>query len=562
MALVTKALALIPTAVALLMVAPAAPAGPTQRVEDARIVFTSERDSSGIFVIAADGSAESQLTRRDPHGFAPAWSPDGSKIAFNGSSETTLALWVMGRNGEDPRVVGFRGPPEASFFSPRDPDWSPNSRRLVVSFRGDLFTIGSDGTARRRVTRGTSDDSGAVWSPTGAWLAFTRNGWIYRIRTNGTGLRRLAPGAEPDWSPSGVRIVFIHDADNGSREIFTMRRDGTDVRRLTRTPGDEARPAWSPGGGTIAFNRGRLLWFVDANGSNLRPVAGNADSPAWSPSGARLVVGRGRFAEFESATALVTIRRDGAQAQPILTPEFDREITASPDGTQIAFTSVRLFSASGVYTADSDGSGETFIHSGRSPDWSPDGSRILLQAEGGLNVVSPDGSNPVELPTPDGVTLEPEADPHWHPDGERVSFVGTADGACPAVYAMDLDGANLTRMTPSSCSLRVYFFDWEPSGTSVVVAADDGCEDCGRKLVRVSVPDGPAEVLTGEPLTSDGQPAVSPDGTQVAFERVDFSGLVEFDIWVMRIDGSGATRLTSSAANSAPDWLPAASLAP
>jgi len=538
-------------------------AGPQESpasVADARIVFVGERDSSGILVIEADGSAESRLTQRDPHGFAPAWSPDGSRIAFNGSSETTLALWVMGRNGEEPRVVAFRGP-STSFFLPRDPDWSPNSRRLLVSFRGDLFTIGSDGMDRRRVTRGTADDSDAAWSPTGVWLAFTRNGWIYRIRTNGTGLRRLAPGAEADWSPSGVRIVFTHYADNGSREIFTMRRDGTDVRRLTRTPGDEARPAWSPGGGTIAFNRGRLLWLVDANGSNLRPVAGNAGSPAWSPSGTRLVVSRERFVmpEAESATALVTIRRDGAQARPILTSEQDREVTASPDGTQIAFTSVRLFSASGVYAADADGSGERFLHSGRSPDWSPDGSRILLQDDASLYMVNPDGSNPVELPNPDGVTLEPEADPHWHPDGERVSFVAAADGACPAVYAMDMEGANLTRMTPAACSLRVRFFDWEPSGTSVVVAADDGCEsDCGRKLFRVGVPDGPAEPLTDEPFGDDIQPAVSPDGTQVAFERIDFSSIVEFDIWVMRIDGSGATRLTSTAANGAPDWLPAA----
>lgn len=526
--------------------------------DDARIIFAGERDSSGIFVIEADGSGESPITQRDPHGFAPAWSPNGSQIAFNGSSETTLALWVMGRNGEDPRVVGFRGPSETSFL-PRDPDWSPNSRRLVVSFRGDLFTIGSDGADRRRVTRGTADDSDAAWSPTGAWLAFTRNGWIHRIRTNGTGLRRLAPGAEADWSPGGVRIVFTHYANNGSREIFTMRRDGTDVRRLTRTPGDETLPAWSPGGGTIAFNRGRLLWLVDANGSNLRPVAGNARSPAWSPSGTRLVVGRNRFVmpEAESATALVTIRRNGAQPRPILTPEFDREVAASPDGTQIAFSSVRLFSASGVYAADAGGGGERFLHGGRSPDWSPDGSRILLQDDDGLYVVDPDGSNAVELPAPDGVTLELEADPQWHPDGERVSFVAAAAGACPAVYAMDLEGANLTRMTPASCSLRVRFFDWEPSGTSVVAAADDGCEDdCGRKLFRVGVPDGPAQLLTNELFADDVSPAVSPDGTQVAFERIDFSTVVEFDIWVMRIDGSGATRLTSSASNRAPAWLP------
>src|SRR5688572_33361258 len=79
--------------------------------DDARIIFAGERDSSGIFVIEADGSGESPITRRDPHGFGPAWSPDGSKIAFNGSSEMNLALWIMGRNGEDPRPVGFRGSP-------------------------------------------------------------------------------------------------------------------------------------------------------------------------------------------------------------------------------------------------------------------------------------------------------------------------------------------------------------------------------------------------------------------------------------------------------------------
>ena len=102
-------------------------------------------------------------------------------------------------------------------------------------------------------------------------------------------------------------------------------------------------------------------------------------------------------------TTIFTRPADGSgPARRILTPEFDLDVDASPDGTRIAYTSVRPYSTSGVYVADADGGNETFLHPGEGPDWSPDGTRVLVRSSGALYVVDSDGSHPTQLPEPEG----------------------------------------------------------------------------------------------------------------------------------------------------------------
>jgi Tol biopolymer transport system component len=528
---------------------------------DERIVFVSTRPASEIHVMNADGTGRTPVTRRAPSGFSAVWSPDGARLAFNGHSGTYFGLWVMDRNGGNVRSIGFSRP-ELNGGPLMDPDWAPGGRRLVVSFGWDIYIVNRDGTGRKRLTRGVSaDDYAPAWSPDGAWIAFTGNGGLYRIRTDGTGLRFLGPGDEAGWSPNGKRIVFTVHRLFGGRDIYSMRADGTDRRLLTRSRIDEYAPAWSPGGTRIAYTRGfeRDVWVMNADGSNKHQLVPDAAAPSWSPHGAFVSFTRTRTTAFpggdtQEVTSIYTRPADGsALARRLLTPEFDLDVEASPDGAKIAYTSVRPFSTSGVYVADADGANETFLHPGDGPDWSPDGARILLRSQGSLYVVNSNGSLPTQLPEPTGHDFASIASWRWHPDGTRISFVSSAGTECFDVYTMGLDGTNVTRQTRADCLPYIEDSDWEPSGNTLLFAGFS-CEpwDCNPSIFRAAVPDGvPTELATSFSFLA--QPRSSPDGTRVIFSQIHDVG--ERTIWLMNSDGSGKRRLTVD--GDAPTWLPA-----
>jgi hypothetical protein len=120
---------------------------------------------------------------------------------------------------------------------------------------------------------------------------------------------RLLPAgtraAEPAVSPDGARIAFAGTAPDGSVNVWTVRRNGTDLRRLTNEAFRADQPAWSPDGSRLAFRTFRRgtpeIWVMLADGSDARPLlaapaleAGEEQHfPAWLPDGRRIVFSRG-----------------------------------------------------------------------------------------------------------------------------------------------------------------------------------------------------------------------------------------------------------------------------
>ena len=109
------------------------------------------------------------------------------------------------------------------------------------------------------------DPSGSLVSEAGQ-IAFTRltkfndtdiESDIYMIKLDGSEQRRLtnSPGFDgfSAWSPDGRRIAFASDRNSGNWELYVMASDGTKQRRLTNTPVDEGAPVWSPDGKKIAY---------------------------------------------------------------------------------------------------------------------------------------------------------------------------------------------------------------------------------------------------------------------------------------------------------------------
>ena len=215
-----------------------------------------------IYVISADGSGLRRLTRTgeaEDHG--PAWSPDGTRLAFarrenTGRSVWITNIWVIDADGSAPRML-TSAPEDHN----TDPNWSPEGTRLAFVRReregsSDIWVMNADGCSGLRLTNAPEDDTGPNWSPDGTRLAFVRrererSSDIWVMNAHGSGVTRLtdhpALDEAPAWSPDGTRLAF-HSNRDGNYEIYVMNADGSGVTRLTDHPAPDRFPSWSPVG--------------------------------------------------------------------------------------------------------------------------------------------------------------------------------------------------------------------------------------------------------------------------------------------------------------------------
>ncbi len=175
-------------------------------------------------------------------GYAPAWSPDGARIAYASRGD----LWVADRDGTHRGLI---------VHVADQPAWSPNGRRIAFTRAGAVFTIRVDGTDERRLGVGAHP----AWSPDGARLAFDRDGEVFSARWYGGAVRDVVTGTDPAYAPDG-RLAVVRDG-----EIIV---GGASVA-------EGESPAWSPGG-RLAYVRGGTI-YVGALAVH-RGV-----QPAWQP---------------------------------------------------------------------------------------------------------------------------------------------------------------------------------------------------------------------------------------------------------------------------------------
>ncbi len=284
------------------------------RQTNGKIVFMSTHDGNPeIYAVNPDGSGLDRLTDNDVGDVAPAWSPDGSRIAF---------------------TCGI-GPLTGGGFSTFEPS--------------DICVMDAEGRGSVRLTDDPVSDGEPAWSPDGRRIAFRRAADLYTMKPDGTDLTRLTTDAyasEPAWSPDGTRIAYVSlqsPCPGGCPlpspqpfvpQILVMNADGTGAVNLTNDAAIEARhPSWSPDGMRIAYDAhpsagGEVaIWLMNPDGSakiRLPPAPGNDSEPAWSPDGTKIV-----FTRYGNNLGDIFIRNaDGTGAVAVTNlPGFD----ASPD---------------------------------------------------------------------------------------------------------------------------------------------------------------------------------------------------------------------------------------
>ncbi len=255
-------------------------------------------EKANIYVMDADGSNQTRLTRGPWGDWSPAWSPDGTRIAFESDRDGDLEIYVMDADGSNQTRL------TRDLANDMGPAWSPDGTRIAFESDRDgnmeIYVMDADGSNQTRLTRDPSWDESPTWSPDGTRIAFEswgeRSG-IYVMDADGSNQTRLTRGWDawsPTWSPDGRRIAFSWWRD-GNDDIYMMDADGFNQTRLTRDRAGDGSPAWSPDGKRIAFDSWRdgdlEIYVMDADGSNqtrLTRDLANDMEPAWSPDGSRI----------------------------------------------------------------------------------------------------------------------------------------------------------------------------------------------------------------------------------------------------------------------------------
>ena len=225
-----------------------------------RILFVSERSGGiQIHVMNADGSAQVQFTSDSLGALDPNWSPDGTMFVYSSIRGITdpvflrgyYAIVVKNADGSGARTLVNLD----DTFEPA-PAWSPDGSKIALSSYGgsgyDIFVKDVSGSSLTQLTTTAgATDRFPSWSPDGARIAFVSdrdgNEEIYVMNADGSGQTRLTtdPGVDyaPTWSPDGSQIAF-HSDRSGTLQVYVMNADGSGLTRLTNDPTGAGYPNW------------------------------------------------------------------------------------------------------------------------------------------------------------------------------------------------------------------------------------------------------------------------------------------------------------------------------
>lgn len=268
-----------------------------------KILYVGSRDADGnddeIYVMDADGAAQTKITDNTSYEYQPAWSADATKVVFTSD-----------RDGDE-----------------------------------EIFIMNLDGSNEVQLTNNSSDDSFAAWAPDNSKIVFVSdrdgNQEVYSMNIDGSNQTRLTNNSADDylpaWAPDSSRVVFVSDRDGGDADIFTMDPDGTDLVQLTSNAVPDTDPDWSPDGTKIAFERGSVpgtnIYVMNADGTGQVaitsvsfPITNNY--PSWSNDGTKIAYASNRDTNGDE---IFTMNADGTGEVQLTNIAPDFNYNTNPD---------------------------------------------------------------------------------------------------------------------------------------------------------------------------------------------------------------------------------------
>jgi dipeptidyl aminopeptidase/acylaminoacyl peptidase len=241
-----------------------------------------------IQTLNPDGSDQRNITNNAAQDYNPIWSPDAKTIVFESErlNPGVPELFTMSADGSNPQPLVVNGTPDDRAFA-----FHPDGSQIVFQTNRDgnteIYKMNADGTGQTNLTNNVAADANADWSPDGTRIiwdsARTGNREIWSMDPFGGNLVQLTSFSGEDsgarWSPDGSQIAFQRNV-NGNFDIFVMNADGSNVRNLTNHPNRETFAAWSPDGTKIAFTSyrdeplpfGEIYVMNAADGSDVRRI--------------------------------------------------------------------------------------------------------------------------------------------------------------------------------------------------------------------------------------------------------------------------------------------------
>jgi Tol biopolymer transport system component len=443
---------------------------------------TGKPATSHIYVKEVHGEALRQLTEGTGE-HNPAWSPDGSRIAFT----RRQGVYIISQIGGAEQQISDTG---------THVGWTQDSKSLLIrALTGPqkpfgIFQVSLETRTRRQITQPTRGIGDTVFSvsPDGKTLAFARYGIpgvgdIFVVPISGGEPRRLtnwsAGGMSVAWTPDGRDVVYTVTEPQGGRIWRIPWKTGRPERGtpLTSQTGDAVSVSVAP---PLANRLTRLAYQVRYADIGLRLVDLTA-------------VSDGVFTSVEhlaDSTRVQTVAR------------------FSPDASRVIFASNRS-GIKEVWVSNRDGSDLRQLTSFNGPntlpgDWSPDGRMLLIQASVNGNSDSDVYTIPAIGGNPQRMTTDPNFHmaPSWSADGKWIYFGATPDPAShdehrSQIWRMPAEGGKATQITHDGG-----FFPQESLDGKFLYYLDrprNSAFDPGN-IMRIRVAGGaPATVLEGKP---------------------------------------------------------------
>ena len=456
--------------------------------DGSQVVFATYE---GIYTVDADGGtprlvlpARSDLPNSQSDLFSPAFSPDGTQIAYldlhfaESLDEAGLSLRVVNADGTGVRVLH-----EVDYhFALSGPAWSPDGTHIAYSRAGSLWVVSADGSG---LTRMPFHGNSPYWSPDGSRIAFVTSGVLGIAKADGTNVQKFGAAHAGPWNPLPLAMPgesVEGQANEPAPPPPTPRGIFADVAGWIVFGNDRV-------------NQGPVgIWAVDPTRPNdLEARIQLSDRPeealAWTSDGSRLLVGRGRGQQGPGSSwkRLLVLKPDATETEVARCTIVGGKPLGcisggsfSPDGSQVVFATYNA-----IYTADADPTDHPdsrLVLAARSrtdafnPAFSPDGTQIAYadlphanfhgDKELSIRVVNTDGSG-VRVLVDNVCGVYPRlGGPAWSPAGTHIAF---SCGVEPGIWVIGADGSGLTQVIPNATNPY-----WSPDGSRIAFRAASG----------------------------------------------------------------------------------------